>query len=129
MYIDGNSLQISGDNGTTWINLQSYITEAKYGYYKLYAGDVGRNLKGRFSGTLVGIFPKIIVTFAPLTQAQLNTIAPILDKASQKVKYYDPNKNATVTMTTYTGDWELPCNNIGIGQSFSISFIAVEKRA
>lgn len=129
MFIDKNSLQVSIDNGTTWLNLGQYITEAKYSYNKLYANDTGRNLKGVFSGTLIGIFSKIIVTFRPLNQTELNTIAPILDNARQKIKYYDPNKNAIITINTYTGDWELSQQNIGIGQTFNCSFIAVEKRS
>ena len=129
MFIDANSLQVSIDNGTTWVNLGQYISEAKFGYNKLYANDTGRNLKGVFSGTLIGIFPKIVVTFVPLNQTELNTIAPILDSSRQKVKYYDPNKNATITMTTYTGDWESSQQNIGKTQTFNVSFIATEKRA
>jgi hypothetical protein len=128
MYIDANSLQVSIDNGTTWVNLGQYISEAKFGYNKLYANDTGRNLKGIFSGSLIGIFIKIIVTFVPLNQTQLNTIAPILDSPRQKVRYYDPNKNTTITMTTYTGDWENSQQNIGKTQTFNVSFIATEKR-
>ena len=129
MYIDENSVEISKDDGTNYLKIGTYITEAKFSYNKLYAGDTGRNLSGKFSGTLVGIFPKIILTFKPLNQSELNTIAPYLDSATQKVKYYDPNKNQVVTMDTYTGDWEISQNNIKEAQTFSCSFIAREKRA
>lgn len=129
MFIDKNSLQVSTDNGTTWLSLEPYITEAKYSYNKLYANDTGRNLKGVFSGTLLGIFPKIIVTFKPLNKSELNIISKVLDSARQKISYYDPNKDQTVTMTTYTGDWEIIQQNVGINQTFNCSFIAVEKRA
>lgn len=129
MYIDVNSLQISIDNGTTWLNIAPYITEAKFGYNKIWSSDSGRNLAGKQSGTLIGIFPKIVVTFKPLNQTELNIIAPILDKPNQKLKYYDPNKNTTITINTYTGDWELTQQNIGIGQTFNCSFIAREKRS
>ena len=129
MYLDENSVEISKDGGTTYIKVAQYITEAKFGYNKLWAGDTGRNLKGAFSGTLIGIFPKIILTFKPLNKAELNIIAPYLDSATQKVKYYDPNKNAIVTMNTYTGDWETTQNNVHEAQTFNCSFIAKEKRA
>lgn len=129
MYIDANSLQVSIDNGTTWLNLASYITEAKFSYNKIWSQDSGRNLAGKQSGTLVGIFPKIIVTFKPLNKTELNTISKVLDNAKQKVSYYDPNKNQTVIMATYTGDWEIIQQNIGINQTFNCSFIATEKRA
>lgn len=128
MYLDENSIEISKDGGTTYIKIAPYVTEAKFGYNKLYANDTGRNLKGVFSGTLIGIFPKIILTFKPLTKAELNTIAPYLDSARQKIKYYDPNKDTIVTMTTYTGDWEITQNNVQEAQTFNCSFIAVEKR-
>lgn len=129
MYLDEDSVEISKDNGTNYLKIAPYITEAKFGYNKLYAGDTGRNLKGKFSGTLVGIFPKIILTFKPLNKSELNTIAPYLDSATQKLKYYDPNKNQIVTMDTYTGDWEITQNNVQEAQTFNCSFIAIEKRA
>ena len=84
------------------------------------------------SGTLLGIFPKIILQFGRLTKTQLEVIAPILDSANQTVTYYDPNKKASVTMTTYTGDWENTNKHIISGnatnEGFSCSFIAVRKR-
>ena len=35
----------------------------------------------------------------------------------------------SLTMTTYTGDWELTNNNLNQNQGFSCSFISVQKRA
>ena len=57
MFIDANSLIVNG------LNLGPFILEAKYGYNKLWSEDSGRNLAGTQSGTLIGIFPKIIVQF------------------------------------------------------------------
>lgn len=86
---------------------------------------------GTQSGTLIGIFPKIIVQFRKLTKIELETIIPILDSARQSVTYYDPNKKAMTTMITYTGDYEI--DNKGIighikNEGFSISFISVKRR-
>ena len=125
MYIDKDSLIVNN------VNLGQYILEAKYSYNKLWSSDSGRNLAGTQSGTLIGIFPKITVQFRKLTQAELETLAPILDSARQTVKYYDPNKKAMTTMTTYTGDYEL--DNKGIighvkNEGFQISFISVKRR-
>ena len=127
MFIDKNSIIING------VNMASYILEAKYGYNKLWASDSGRNLAGVQSGTLIGIFPKIILQFKKLTKSQLETITPILDSANQTVTYYDPNKKQNITMTTYTGDYEIT-NKTVIGndrknEGFSCSFIAVRKRS
>ena len=94
MFIGKNSLIVNN------INLGNYIVEARYGYNKLWSSDSGRNLAGTQSGTLIGIFPKIIVQFRKLTQAELEALAPILDSARQTVKYYDPNKKTMTTMTT-----------------------------
>ena len=125
MYIDKDSLIVNN------VNLGQYILEAKYSYNKLWSSDSGRNLEGTQSGTLIGIFPKITVQFRKLTQAELETLAPILDSARQTIKYYDPNKKAMTTMTTYTGDYEI--DNKGIighvkNEGFQVSFISVKRR-
>ena len=107
-----------------------YIVQATFGYYKLWSSDSGRNLAGTQSGTLIGIFPKIIIEFRPdLTKDELNKIATILDKANQTVEYFDANKSKKITMTTYTGDWELVNTSINKNKGFNCSFISVRKRA
>ena len=127
MFIDKNSIVING------VNMGQYITEAKYGYNKLWSSDSGRNLAGTQSGTLVGIFPKIILNFRKLTKSELEIITPILDSPNQTVRYYDPTKRANVTMTTYTGDYEVSNKTIVNGnkknEGFECSFIAIRKRA
>lgn len=126
MFIRKNSLIVNN------INLGNYIVEARYGYNKLWSNDSGRNLAGVQSGTLIGIFPKIVVQFRKLTQTELETLAPVLDSARQTVQYYDPNKKAMTTMTTYTGDYEIVNKGI-IGhvknEGFQISFISTKRRA
>lgn len=129
MFIGENSIEVSKDNGATYLKLYPYITDVKFEYNKTWGSDTGRNLKGSFSGTFIGIFPKIIITFKPLTKNELNTIAPYLDNPTQKVKYYDPNKDQIITMDTYTGDWGISQQNVGIGQTFTCSFIPKEKRS
>lgn len=127
MFIDKNSLQVNG------ISLGQYITNVEYQYNKLWGSDSGRNLAGDQSGTLLGIFVKIVVTFRKLTKSELEYLAPVLDSAYQTVTYYDPLKKANVSMATYTGDYSFNNNNI-VGQNghrnegFNISFIAVSRR-
>lgn len=127
MFIDKNSLKVNG------ISLGPYITNVEYQYNKLWGSDSGRNLAGTQSGTLLGIFPKIIVTFRKLTKSELEYLVPILDSAYQTVTYYDPFKKANISIGTYTGDYNFNNNNI-IGQNghrnegFEISFIAVSRR-
>lgn len=126
MFINKNSIIING------VSMGQYIVEAKFGYNKLWSSDSGRNLAGKQTGTLIGVFPKLVLEFGPLTKAQLEVIAPILDSANQTVTYYDPYKKANVTMTTYTGDYEISnkriINNTSKNGGFSCSFIAVSKR-
>ena len=127
MFIDKNSIMING------VSMGQYLVEAKYQYNKLWSSDSGRNLAGTQSGTLVGIFPKIILQFRKLTKSELEVITPILDSPNQTLTYYDPTKHASTTMTTYTGDYEITNKNIiGNGvknEGFQVSFIAVRKRA
>lgn len=126
MFIDVNSIQVNG------VSLGQYLVEAKYGYNKLWGKDTGRNLAGTNSGTLLGIFPKIICQFRKLTKTELEVLAPILDSATQSFRYYDPNKKAYITISTYTGDWEVTdkniVDNVRKNEGFSISFIANKKR-
>ena len=127
MFIDKDSLVVDG------IKLGEYVTEVKYGYNKIWAEDSGRNLAGTQSGTLIGIFPKLEVAFKKLTREELEKLAPILDKATQNVTYYDPVKKKLYTMSTYTGDWATLNRNTfenvaRANEDFSISFIARKKR-
>ena len=126
MFTNKNSIVINN------VNMGQYLVEAKFGYNKLWSSDSGRNLAGVQSGTLIGIFPKLILQFRKLTQAELEVIVPILDSANQTVSYYDPYKKAQTTMTTYTGDYEITNKQIINGnaknEGFSCSFISVSKR-
>lgn len=132
MFIEKNSIQIKVGSGN-YISMGQYITEAKYSYNKLWSSDSGRNLAGTQSGTLIGIFPKITLQFRKLTKAELQTIVPLLDASRQTVRYFDPRKQAYVTMETYTGDYEITdkgiLNNGRKNEGFNCSFIAIRKRA
>ena len=132
MFIDKDSIQVKIAGMNNYLSLGQYLVEAKYGFNKLWSGDSGRNLAGVQSGTLIGIFPKLILQFGRLTKTEMELIAPILDAPTQSLKYYDPNKKATVTMTTYTGDWEVINKQIisenATNEGFSCSFISTKKR-
>lgn len=116
------------------VNITPYLIDIKFGYNKIWGKDTGRNtLSGKYTGSLLGIFPKIVCTFGKLTQQQIEDLVPILDGATQNVTYYDPNKKALRTMETYSGDYELgqKClfsNVAKAGEPFGISFIARDRR-
>ena len=123
MFINTNALVING------VSMGQYLLQAKYEYNKLWGSDTGRNLAGTFSGTLTGIYPKIILTFRKLTQAEMNIIAPILDSGTQTLTYYDPTLNRNVTLSTYTGDWSYENKRVvQKNESFECSFISRRKR-
>lgn len=123
MFINRDSILINN------VSMGQYLLSAKYEYNKLWGSDTGRNLKGKFSGTLVGVFPKITLTFRKLTKAEMNIIAPILDSSSQTLRYYDPTTNSNKTLSTYTGDWSYENKQIMTkNDSFSCTFISRERR-
>lgn len=123
MFINKDSIIINN------ISMGQYLLSANYKYPKLWGSDTGRNLAGKFVGTLIGVFPKIVLTFRKLTKAEMNIIAPILDSGSQSLTYYDPSLNRNVTLTTYTGDWEYINKKISQkNESFECSFISRERR-
>ena len=131
MFIDKNSIKI-GTSTNSLTDISGMLVEAKYQYNKLWSSDSGRNLAGKQSGTLIGIFPKVILQFRKLTKNEFETLRPILDAPRQYIRYYDP-KNGYTTMQTYTGDYELTNKSI-VGtnghknEGFQVSFISVAKR-
>lgn len=126
MFIDKDSIIINN------VSMGQYLVEAKFGYNKLWSSDSGRNLAGTQSGTLIGIFPKITLQFRKLTKSEVELLAPILDSAYQTTRYYDPNKKAMVTMSTYSGDWVLSNKSIidenRKAEGFDWSVISTRKR-
>lgn len=123
MFLNADSIRLNN------ISMGQYLLSAKYEYNKLWGSDTGRNLKGKFSGTLVGVFPKITLTFRKLTKEEMNIIAPILDSGSQTLQYYDPTTNSNKTIITYTGDWSYENKQIALkNDSFNCTFIARERR-
>lgn len=132
MFIDKNSIEVKTSDMANYLSLGQYLVEAKYSYNKLWSSDSGRNLAGVQTGTLVGIFPKLVLQFGALNKTDLETIIPILDSPTQSLKYYDPNKKQKITIDTYTGDYEIANRDIiddNIpNEGFSCSFISVRKR-
>lgn len=122
MYVDKNSIIIDG------INMGQYLTQADFEYNKLWSSDSGRNLAGSQVGTLIGIFPKLVLQFRSLNKNEVHTLSQIFDSATQIVQYYDDNKGKKVTMQTYTGDWKVVSKNMHKCEPFSISFISRKRR-
>lgn len=88
----------------------------------------GRNLAGEQVGTLIGIFPKFNLQFKPLTRQELAIITPILDMATQTVRYYDDNKQQYLTIQTYAGDYKIAYKKLNKAEPFSCNLICRRKR-
>lgn len=123
MFIDKNSITINS------VSMGQYLVQAEYQHNKLWGKNSGRNLAGKQKGTLIGIFPKLVLQFRKLTKDELVKLAPILDSAVQTTTYFDVYKNQLTTMSTYTGDWKYVSKNKNKADGFSCSFIAREKRS
>lgn len=117
MFVDKDSIIVEG------VSLGQYLTNVEYQYNKLWGEDTGRNLAGKFSGTLRRVTPKLVCNFRKLNETELQTLAPILNKKYQSLTYKDPEKGV-ITIQTYSGDWSVSYNNMnGKAHPFKISFI------
>lgn len=127
MIIDKDGIIMNG------ISMGQYLVQAQFDYNKLWSSDAGRNLAGKQSGTLIGIYPKIIMQFRKLTKEELEIVSPILNSANQSTTYYDPDLKRMNTMETYTGDWGIVNKYIikenRKNEGFSCSAISVDKRS
>lgn len=130
MIINRNSLFATykdSNNQTKTVYLTDYITQAETGFNKLWDADSGRNLSKKVVGSF-DIFPKVICSFKPLNQTELEAIAPLLNAKTQTITYYDPEKKQNVSMNTYTGDWSTKSMRANLDEPFNCSFIARERR-
>ena len=115
------------------VSMAPYLVQIEFGRNKMWGSDTGRNLRGKTTGTFLGIVNKYKLTFGKLTQEELETLAPILDSAFQSTYAYDPILKQYVTIETYTGDWStlnksMFVNVARANESFDISVIATEPR-
>lgn len=123
MLINENSLIIDG------VNMAQYLTKVKFGYHKLWSSDTGRNMAGTNSGTLVGIFPKITMTFRKLNDEQLDTVLSLFNKAENLVTFYNPDLERMIyNMSCYSNDQEYEQSNLGKTEGYSCSVISNRKR-
>lgn len=133
MFLNKDSFLIKVSGMNNFLSIGQYLVQIEYGYNKLWANDTGRNLKGKTTGTLLGVVDKFKLTFGPLTQTELELISPILNKAWQTVKYYNPDTKTMIEEQTYAGDWatlnKTTFENIArANESFDISIIATTPR-
>lgn len=123
MLIDKESLIIDD------IKMAQYLTKAKFGYHKIWSSKSGRNMAGVNSGTLVGIFPKITMTFRKLNDEEIGIILSLFNKTENKVTFYNPDlKKKIVNMSCYSNDQEMDQDYLGKIKGYSSAVIANEPR-
>ncbi|MBR3169189.1 hypothetical protein IKF23_01995 [Candidatus Saccharibacteria bacterium] len=112
-------------NGTTINGLSGY----KIGYNKLWK-DADRNMNGDVRATLIGIFPKLELTFRDaLTENEVSQIINLLDQPYFSVTYFSPKTKGAVTANYYASDYapELLDKARGLYKSFTVSLVPVSK--
>lgn len=73
---------------------------------KLWSDDSGRNMGGSNKGTLIGIFPKLLLQVEPLTEDEISWIETKLDQATISTSYYNSKYKCLCTGEFYAGDYE-----------------------
>lgn len=106
------------------------IVDYEVQYCKLWSSDTGRSMTGENRGTLIGIFPKIVLKVGQLTASEMKLFLSLVNQASANVKYYDTEKQAIVTASFYFGDAQdqLKKQKDMSHKPISISIIANKKR-
>ncbi len=115
-------LQINGKDYTGQI-----LTPFEIQRNKLWS-SAGRVMSGKMSGTLIGIFPKMVVEFSLKNDVELSELMAKLDKAQQTLRYYDPRTRGIQTLETYTADYTVTILNLDPKYgTVKATFIALEK--
>lgn len=90
--------------------------------------SAGRVMSGKMSGTLIGIFPKMVVEFHPKDAIELSQLMRRLDQAKQTIVYYDPRTRSMQSIDTYTADYQVITKDLkGNIDAIKATFIALEK--
>lgn len=95
---------------------------------KLWGDDTGRTMSGELTGTLIGIFPKIVGSFYVEDEVEFSALLTILDSASQTVEVYDPISRTLKQYLTYTNDLKIEIINLDpYYKEIQVSFISRRK--
>lgn len=81
------------------------LTDLNIAYNKLWSENTGRTYdEGEFMGTIIGIFPKLGIEFAPRTALELKNLLDVCNTARQVVQWYNPQFMQKVTSVFYSND-------------------------
>lgn len=102
-------------------------TAYSYGSNKLWEEGTGREYKaGEFNGTLIGLFPKLEVEFAPQSALELSNLIKECEKTSQTITYYSPITMTPQTREFYSNDFSINLSRAITGDydTFKVNFIS-----
>ncbi len=124
MKYSGDLLQI---NGMPVKKLISY----KVQYNKLWGQDSGRNLAGVNKGTLIGIFPKIILELGSMDEYEMEVFLAWTDLPEISVTYYDARYRELRTASYYSSSPEASLKNKNTMKydRITVNLIPNQKRA
>jgi hypothetical protein len=91
--------------------------------------DADRNLSGDLKATFIGLFPKLVIEFGYMTEAEVKAVVLLLDPPSLNVSWWDSrleNYNAGVY---YAGDYRYPLfdKEKGLYAPWSVNLIPYKK--
>lgn len=123
MLIEIDDLYIDG------VCMAPFLIKAKFGYHKIWSSKSGRNMAGTNSGTLVGIFPKITMTFRRLDKDGVKKMLQLFNKAENLVTFYNPDlEKKIINMSCYSNDQEFDQENLGKINGYSCAVISNRAR-
>lgn len=107
------------------------LKEYKIGHNKLWK-DAERNMNGDIRASLIGVFPKLELTFRDgLSAGDVRAITNLLDRDYFTVAYYDDKTSSVRTAQYYASDYTVGMLNKtkGIYYGFNVSLVPVSKEA
>lgn len=116
-------LKINGTDYTSKV-LTPFVIERN----KLWGEDTGRTMSGELTGTLIGVFPKIVGSLYVEDEIELSALLTILDSASQTIDVYDAKTRSLKQYLTYTNDYKIEIINLEpLYREIQVSFISRRK--
>ncbi|QIK70835.1 hypothetical protein G7062_11250 [Erysipelothrix sp. HDW6C] len=122
------------DNFTVEINDIEFniLTDLSVLYEKLWSEDTGRTYKdGEFMGTLIGIFPKLEIEFAPKTSEELSNLIRVCNSPRQTIKWYNPLTKEKATSVFYSNSFGVSLRKALAGNydRIKVNFISTKRGA
>ena len=87
-------------------------------------------MDGDLKAVRVGVFPKLMLEFGYLTEAELKAILALLEPATLSVTWWDTQAEDYDTANFYAGDLEYPywSKSKGMYAPFSVNLIPYSKK-